>query len=164
MDKRIKGSILTYSDIKNSKNLLGCFGYFGDNPLDFKNLDVSFYGQLTEFPKGSFFGTPDDTGGVKEFLMFLPEMNVSNELEDIPEEIELPEPLDGELLKKCYPSLNEESRTIEERLSDIEKELDELNYNIIELNRLVRPLANDVSSLKFTSRDILKRLRELETH
>ena len=159
MDKRIKGSILTYSDIKNSKNLLGCFGYFGDNPLDFKDLDIAFYGQLTEFPKGSFFGTPDSEG-IREFLMFLPEMNVSNELEDVPEEISL----DGELLTKCYPSLNEEPKTIEERLSDIEKELDELSYNIIELNRLVRPLVNDVSTLKFTSGDVLKRLRELETH
>ena len=159
MDKRIKGSILTSSDIKNSESLLGCFGYFGDNPLDFKDLDIAFYGQLTEFPKGSFFGTPDSEG-IKEFLMFLPEMNVSNELEEPPEEISL----NGEPLTKCYPSLNEEPKTIEERLSDIEKELDELNYNIIELNRLVRPLVNDVGTLKFTSNDILKRLRELENY
>jgi len=161
MDKRIKGTILTSSDIKNSENLLGCFGYFGDNPLDFKDLDIAFYGQLTEFPKGSFFGTPDSEG-VREFLMFLPEMNVSDELEEPPEEISL----DGEFLTKCYPSLNEvkEPKTIEERLSDIEKELDELNYNIIELNRLVRPLVNDVNTLKFTTGDVLKRLRELETY
>lgn len=159
MDKRIKGPILTSSDIKNFKNLLGCFGYFGDNPLDFKDLDIAFYGQLTEFPKGSFFGT-SDSEGTREFLMFLPEMSVSDELEEPPEEISL----DGELLTKCYPSLNEESKTIEERLSDIEKELDELNYNIIELNRLVRPLVNDVSTLKFTTGDVLKRLRELESY
>ena len=69
--------ILTVSDIKDSKNLLGCFGYFGNVPFDLADLDVAFYGQLTEFPLDSFFGTPDsDTGGTRNFLFFLPESSV----------------------------------------------------------------------------------------
>ena len=69
--------ILTVSDIKDSKNLLGCFGYFGEVLEDLVDLEDAFYGQLTEFPLDSFFGTPDsDCNDVRKFMFFVPESSL----------------------------------------------------------------------------------------
>lgn len=79
MDTRIKGKILSEQDVNEAKDLLGCFGYFGNCPDDFDDLENVAYGQLTEFPLGRVYGmlNPELPGGYKAYPLFVPESSVA---------------------------------------------------------------------------------------
>lgn len=108
--------ILTVSDIKDSKNLLGCFGYFGEVLEDLVDLEDAFYGQLTEFPLDSFFGTPDsDCNDVRKFMFFVPESSL-RETKIIDESKE--EPKDSKI-----EELSKRVEVLEEKLNDLVRDL-----------------------------------------
>lgn len=119
MDKRIKGRILTPADVKDAGQYAGSFGYFGNVTLDFEDLDVAFYGQLTETPLNSFYGTPDGTGNIAKFLMFVPEEFVADDVPEPPEEIIVPETEHQNL-----SDLQKRIDALEERLAKLEKRLE----------------------------------------
>lgn len=119
MDKRIKGRILTPADVKDAGQYAGSFGYFGNVTLDFEDLDIAFYGQLTETPLNSFYGTPDGTGNIAKFLMFVPEEFVADDVPEPPEEIIVPETEHQNLW-----DLQRQIDVLEERLTKLEKRLE----------------------------------------
>lgn len=119
--------ILTVSDIKDSKNLLGCFGYFGEVLEDLIDLEDAFYGQLTEFPLDSFFGTPDsDCNDVRKFMFFVPESSLR----------------ETKIIDESKEESKEESK--DSKIEELSKRVEVLEEK---LNDLVRDLAYSKSSM-----------------